>query len=85
MSSVKIVEAELKMEVKEDIKAASITANISPLNTENKRLRELSGKCSDSHSPTGDSLSTRNTKETLEQPVSDPQISIHFSGLEQAT
>ena len=33
MSMVKIVEAELKIEVKEDIRAASITANISPLST----------------------------------------------------
>ena len=30
---VKIVEAELKIDVNEDIKAASITANIKPLST----------------------------------------------------
>ena len=38
---VKIVEAELKIEVKEDIKAASITANISPLSTVNNTQNQL--------------------------------------------
>ena len=33
---VKIVEAELKIEVNDDIKAANITANIKPLKTGNK-------------------------------------------------
>ena len=35
--------------------------------------------------PTGHNFNTKKTKATFEQPFSDSQISIHFSGLEQAT
>ena len=35
--------------------------------------------------PTGHNFSTKKTKATFEQPFSEPQISLHLSGLEHAT
>ena len=64
---VKIVEAELKIDVKEDINAANITANIKPLKI------------------IGHNFKTKNTKDTFEQPDSEPQTSLQLSGSEHAT
>ena len=35
--------------------------------------------------PIGDNFSTKKTKATLEHPFSEPQMSLHLSGLEHAT
>ena len=64
---VKTVDAELNIEVKDDINAANMTANIRPRNT------------------IGETFNTKNTKATLEQPLVDSQMALHFSGSEQAT
>ncbi len=43
MSMVKIVDAELKIDVREDINAASMTASMRPLSTECKKMDPVNG------------------------------------------
>ena len=84
---VKIVDAELKIEVNDDISAANITANIKPLKTVKKSQKQKLATLAiiPKYLLNGHNFSTRNTKATLEHPVSELQIDLQASGLEQAT
>lgn len=87
---VKMVDDELKIEVKELIKAASMTANIKPVNPV-----AFNGRCSklfrklisnlDKQIPGGNKLITSSAYAMFVHPAWLPQTFVHTSGSAQAT